>query len=75
MPDLVIVDGGAGQVAAARFGSKISWVSIPLIGLAKENEEIYLPDEKVPRQFDVNSRMMLLLRQIRDATHDFAVTL
>jgi excinuclease UvrABC nuclease subunit len=41
--------------------------------LAKEREEIYLPDESTPRQFDKNSRMMLFLRKIRDATHKFAL--
>ena len=73
MPNLVIVDGGTGQVAAAGLALEALGLMLPLIGLAKEHEEIYLPDEKVSRQFDVNSRMMLLLRQIRDATHDFAV--
>jgi excinuclease ABC subunit C len=73
MPDLVIVDGGAGQVAAASSALKSLGLQLPLIGLAKEHEEIYLPDEKVPRRFDANIRMMLLLRQIRDAAHNFAV--
>jgi excinuclease ABC subunit C len=73
MPDLVVVDGGAGQVGAANLALKALGLELPLIGLAKEHEEIYLPDERTPRKFDPNSRMMLLLRQIRDATHNFAV--
>jgi excinuclease ABC subunit C len=44
-----------------------------LIGLAKEREEIYLPDMQLPLCFDKDSRMMLLLRRIRDATHDFSL--
>jgi len=73
MPDLVVVDGGAGQVSAAGSALKALNLEIPLIGLAKENEEIYLPNEATPRKLDVNSRGMLLLRQIRDATHNFAL--
>ena len=73
MPDLVVVDGGAGQVGAAHSALKSLGLELPLIGLAKEHEEIYLPNERSPRKFESNSRMMLLLRQIRDATHNFAV--
>ena len=73
MPDLVVVDGGAGQVAAGCAALNSVGVQVNLIGLAKEHEEIYLPDRDAPLQFDKNSRMMLLLRQIRDATHNFAV--
>jgi excinuclease ABC subunit C len=74
MPDLVIVDGGAGQVAAANLALNSLGVKISLIGLAKENEEIYLSNSNIPLQFDTNSKMMLFLRQIRDATHKFALT-
>ena len=73
MPDLVMVDGGAGQVSAAHSALTALKLEIPLMGLAKEHEEIYLPNEETPRKFDENTRMMLLLRQIRDATHNFAV--
>ena len=73
MPDLLIVDGGAGQVSAAYSALKKLELELPLIGLAKEHEEIYLPNEETPRRFDTNSRMMLLLRQIRDSAHHFAV--
>jgi excinuclease ABC subunit C len=73
MPDLVVVDGGAGQVGAAHLALQSLRLKLPLIGLAKEHEEIYLPNEIVPKKFEPNSRMMLLLRQIRDATHNFAI--
>jgi excinuclease ABC subunit C len=73
LPDLVMVDGGAGQVAAAKSALQSLGLQLPLIGLAKEHEEIYLPDEQTPRCFDKNSRMMLLLRRIRDATHEFSL--
>ena len=73
MPDLVVVDGGTGQVGAAHLALQSLGLKLPLIGLAKEHEEIYLPNEMVPKKFEPNSRMMLLLRQIRDATHNFAI--
>ncbi len=73
LPDLVMVDGGPGQVSAAKAALETLALKIPLIGLAKEHEEIYLPDQSVPLQFDKNNRMMLLLRRIRDAAHDFSL--
>ena len=69
MPDLVIVDGGAGQVAAAQSALSTLGLQLSLIGLAKEHEEIYLPCKTEPLQFDKNSRMMLFLRRVRDETH------
>jgi len=73
LPDLVMIDGGPGQLSAAKAALNTLGLQIPLIGLAKEHEEIYLPDSAEPRKFDKNSRMMLLLRKIRDATHDFSL--
>ena len=73
LPDLVVIDGGPGQVSAAKHALQTLGLQLPLIGLAKEREEIYLPDEAVPRIFDKNIRMMLLLRKIRDAAHDFSL--
>ena len=73
LPDLVVIDGGPGQVSAAKAAMQSMGLQIPLIGLAKEHEEIYLPDESAPRVFDQNSRMMLLLRRIRDAAHEFSL--
>jgi excinuclease ABC subunit C len=73
LPDLIVIDGGPGQVAAAQSALKLLGLQIPLIGLAKEHEEIYLPGERKPLRLNKNSQMMLLLRQIRDATHDFSL--
>jgi excinuclease ABC subunit C len=73
LPDLVLIDGGPGQVSAAKAALQTLGLQFPLIGLAKEREEVYLPDESLPRIFDKNSRMMLLLRRIRDAAHDFSL--
>ncbi len=73
MPDLIVIDGGMEQLNSAMDSLSSLGLSLPVIGLAKKFEEIYLPGEKVPRKFDNNSRMMLLIRRIRDATHNFAV--
>jgi excinuclease ABC subunit C len=74
LPDLVLIDGGPGQVSAAKAALQTLGLQVPLIGLAKEREEVYLPGESAPRVFDKNSRMMLLLRRIRDAAHDFSLS-
>jgi len=73
MPDLIIIDGGPGQVNAAKTALDSLNLKIPIIGLAKENEEIHQPNKQTPLQLDKNSRMMLLIRQIRDATHNFSL--
>jgi excinuclease ABC subunit C len=73
LPDLVVVDGGSAQVSAARQALKSLELQIPLVGLAKAREEIFLPDEAIPRRFNKSSRMMLLLRRIRDSAHTFAI--
>jgi excinuclease ABC subunit C len=74
LPDLVVVDGGPGQVSAARAALRSLGLQVPLIGLAKKFEEIFLPDETLPRCFNKNCRMMLLLRRMRDSAHDFSVS-
>jgi excinuclease ABC subunit C len=72
LPDLVIVDGGSNQVNAAKIALKSLDLQIPLIGLAKKHEEIFLPNEVHSKKFNNNSRMMLLLRRIRDSAHNFS---
>ncbi len=74
MPDLILIDGGAEQLKSAKSSLDSLGLTLPVIGLAKKFEEIYMPDEKMPRRFDNNSKMMLLIRRIRDATHNFAIT-
>jgi len=74
LPDLIVVDGGPGQVSAAKAGLRSLGLQVPLIGLAKRFEDVFLPEETVPRRFDKNCRMMLLLRRIRDAAHNFSVS-
>ncbi|MFA5797441.1 MAG: hypothetical protein WC916_05385 [Candidatus Woesearchaeota archaeon] len=70
---LIIIDGGLGQLNMALRSLKHLGFKIPIIGLAKQEEEIYTPNEKEPLQFDKNSKMMLLLREIRDSAHHFVL--
>ena len=72
-PDLIIIDGGLGHLNMALRSLKALGLKIPIIALAKENEEIYQPGNDTSLKFDKNSRMMLLLREIRDSVHDFVL--
>ena len=76
LPDLLLIDGGRGQVAAAveALHSLPAPVEIPIVGLAKRLEELYLPEAAEPRRPNPNSPPMLLLRAVRDEAHRFAVT-
>ena len=74
MPDLIVIDGGLGQTKAAKKALISLDLDISIIGLAKEKEEIYFPDSSLPLSFNPNKKMMLLLRQIRDAAHFFALS-
>ena len=73
-PDLLLIDGGAGQVGAAADALRdLGITDVPLFGLAKREEEIYRPGRKEPLRTDPNSGPMLLLRHVRDESHRFAV--
>ncbi|RJQ21156.1 excinuclease ABC subunit UvrC [Candidatus Woesearchaeota archaeon] len=74
LPDLIIVDGGRGQLESALFSLKTLGLKIPVIALAKEREEIYLPHEREPLRFNPQGEMMLLLRAIRDSVHRFVLS-
>ncbi len=73
-PDLIVVDGGKGQVNAAAKALAGTGLSIPVIGLAKRLEEIYLPEESDPFNLPKTSPALKLLQSIRDEAHRFAVT-
>ncbi len=74
MPDLILIDGGMEQLNSATDSLSSLGLTLPVIGLAKKFEEIYLPGETMPRRFNNNSKMMLLIRRIRDATHNFSIS-
>ncbi|MHB8175772.1 MAG: excinuclease ABC subunit UvrC [Thermoleophilia bacterium] len=74
-PDLVVVDGGAGQVsAAAKSLEALGVKGIPVIGLAKKREEIYLHGRRQPVVLPDDSAGLNLLVRIRDEAHRFAIT-
>jgi excinuclease ABC subunit C len=75
MPDLVIVDGGAGQVSAAReVLDGLGLHDLPLAGLAKEREEIFTPGRSEPIVLPATSQALYLLQRLRDEAHRFAIT-
>ena len=73
LPDLIIVDGGKGQLSAAcRELQRLGLHDLPIIGLAKEHEEIYRPGRALPLQLPMDSPALRLLQRIRDEAHRFA---
>jgi excinuclease ABC subunit C len=75
LPDLVLVDGGKGQVNAARAVlQELNIEGLDVIGLAKRLEEIYTPGASSPVVLAKESHALLLLRHVRDEAHRFAVT-
>ncbi len=74
LPQLIIIDGGKGQLDAALSSLQRLGLQIPIVGLAKEREELYLPGEATPLQFNPTSQMMLLVRGIRDSVHNFVLS-
>lgn len=74
LPDLFIIDGGKGQVSTAFGVLQENSIDIPLAGLAKRLEEIFLPNEPKPILLERSSPALLLLQQIRDESHRFAIT-
>jgi len=74
LPDLIVVDGGKGQVNTAYHTLNALGISIPVIGLAKRIEEIFTPQNKDPFNLPKTSPALKLLQQLRDEAHRFAIT-
>jgi len=74
-PDLVLIDGGKGQLnAATEVLEEIGFADIPTFGLAKEREELFAPGRTAPIVQEHNSPGMFLVQRIRDEAHRFAIT-
>lgn len=74
-PDLIVIDGGKGQLSmACEVLDELNLAHIPIIGLAKEFEEIYIPNSKIPIIIPKNNKALHLLQQVRDESHRFAIT-
>jgi excinuclease ABC subunit C len=75
MPDLVLIDGGKGHLSAAVSALRDAGAGdIPIISIAKENEDIFQPGRPAPVPLDKTSHELHLLQRIRDEAHRFAVT-
>lgn len=75
LPDLVLIDGGKGQVGAAALMFKaLEMPPVPLVGLAKKNEELFLPFSHDPLRLPEASEALRLLQAVRDEAHRFATT-
>jgi len=73
LPDLLVIDGGRGQVAAAAAVMASAGLAIPLIGLAKEREEIWFPETAAPLLLPATDPGLRLLQRLRDEAHRFAI--
>lgn len=76
LPNLIVVDGGKGQLSSACEALKElnMYGQVPIIGIAKKLEEIYYPEDPLPLHINKKSPGLLLLQQIRDEAHRFAIT-
>ncbi len=76
LPDLLIVDGGKGQLSRAVAVLERAGLTgrVAVIGLAKQEEEIFFPDRRAPLRLPRHSQGLYLLQRIRDEAHRFAIT-
>ena len=73
LPDLVVVDGGKGQLSSAlKELRRLGIEELPIIGLAKKNEEVFIPGNSSPLQIPHETGALKLLQRIRDEAHRFA---
>jgi len=73
-PDLIVVDGGKGQLSAALGELKKLEVDIPIASLAKREEEIFLPGKRNPIKLSLDSLGLKLMQRMRDEAHRFAIS-
>lgn len=74
LPDLILIDGGRGQLNAALDAMHAQGLNIPMFGLAERIDEIYLPDEEETIYLDRHSNALHLIQHLRDEAHRFAIT-
>jgi len=73
LPDLIIVDGGKGQLSAALDTIQDLELFIPVIAIAKKEEQVYVPGEMLPRILDSKGMALRYIQEIRDEAHRFAL--
>jgi len=75
LPDLVVIDGGKGQLSAAKeVLDELGFGDLAVVGLAKEREEIFLPERDAPILLPTTSPALYLMQRLRDEAHRFAIT-
>ena len=76
LPDLLVIDGGKGQLNAAVRALKELGIAekIPVLGIAKRLEEIFFPGDEIPLYLDKNSETLKLIQHLRDEAHRFGIT-
>ncbi len=74
LPDLILIDGGIGQVNAVDGVLKSLGLNVPIAGLAKRDEEIWRPHTSEPVRLSKRSDALRLLQRVRDETHRFATS-
>ena len=76
LPDLIVIDGGKGQLSAAVASLKVVGIygQVPIIGIAKRLEEIYYPGDPYPIHINKQSASLKLIQQIRNEAHRFAIS-
>ncbi len=74
LPDLVVVDGGKGQLSAAVAALRDCGIDLDVVGLAKQREQVFVPGRRDPLPLAADDPGSLLLQRIRDEAHRFAVT-
>lgn len=74
MPDLIIIDGGKGQLSSAySILEDLNFQKQDIVSLAKKFEEVFVPKKSSPIIFDINSQSLFLFQKIRDEAHRFAI--
>lgn len=74
LPDLLVIDGGRGQLHAALQAQSEVGLTVPTIGLAKRREQIFLPDQRDPIELPLDAAGLVLIRRLRDEAHRFALS-
>ncbi len=76
LPDLIVVDGGKGQLSSAVEALKELGIygQVPVIGIAKRLEELYYPNDPLPMYLDKKSETLKIIQQMRDEAHRFGIT-
>jgi excinuclease ABC subunit C len=74
LPDLILIDGGKGQLSSAKLSLDKLKLDLPVVALAKRLEELFIPGESESLRIAKSSPALNLLKQLRDEAHRFAIT-